>query len=139
MVLRSLALGTTESFLAFGKSRNRNLSQGPTAGLAFACADGEYLQLWFGAKGAYEAFLAKLGDEPSEKGYTDDRRSGALAERSERWAATFATRERARWLRDFGDEKFGCDHSARPIPERLVEPAGQIRDQLGVRIGSAGH
>jgi crotonobetainyl-CoA:carnitine CoA-transferase CaiB-like acyl-CoA transferase len=96
-------------------------NQGPTAGLAYACADGEYLQLWFGAKGAYEAFLAKMGDEPSEKGYNADLANGALDERSARWAAKFATSERAFWLRDLAGESFRCEPVLRP-GEALLDP-----------------
>ena len=46
--------------------------QGPAEALSYRCADGEYVQLWFGAKGAYEAFLAHVGDPPSEQGYNAD-------------------------------------------------------------------
>jgi len=104
--------------------------QGPTAGLAYACVDGEYLQLWFGAKGAYEAFLEKMGDSPSEKGYNAELASGALAERSERWAATFATRERAFWLRDLSGERFRCEPVLRP-GEALLDPHAR---EVGLRV-----
>lgn len=107
--------------------------QGSTEGLAYACADGQYLQLWFGAKGAYEVFLERMGDERSEQGYTHDRRSGALAERSERWAATFATRERAYWLREFSGERFGCEPVLRP-GEALLDPHAR---EVGLSIDCA--
>ena len=68
--------------------------------LSFGCADGEYVQLWFGAKGAYQAFLAHIGDPPSDAGYAADILSGSLAERTTRWEKMFLTRERAWWVDD---------------------------------------
>ncbi len=67
--------------------------QGPAEALSYRCADGGYVQLWFGAKGAYEGFLAHVGDAPSEQGYNADLVSGAMVERGTRWADMFATRE----------------------------------------------
>jgi crotonobetainyl-CoA:carnitine CoA-transferase CaiB-like acyl-CoA transferase len=84
-------------------------NQGPSEGLAYRCADGGYLQLWFGAKGAYEAFLEAMGDEPSEKGYNADLVGGAMTERSERWAARLATKDRATWLEELADRPFRCE------------------------------
>jgi crotonobetainyl-CoA:carnitine CoA-transferase CaiB-like acyl-CoA transferase len=88
--------------------------QGPPEALVYGCADGEYLQLWFGAKGAYEEFLAHVGDVPSEQGYNADMISGALVERGERWAARFATRERSYWLADLSGHNFRCEPALRP-------------------------
>ena len=65
--------------------------QGPAEALSYRCADGGYVQLWFGAKGAYEGFLEHVGDAPSEQGYNADLVSGAMVERGTRWAAMFAT------------------------------------------------
>jgi crotonobetainyl-CoA:carnitine CoA-transferase CaiB-like acyl-CoA transferase len=96
-------------------------NQGPTEGLAYPCADGKYLQLWFGAKGAYEAFLEKMGDEPSVKGYNADLVGGAMADRSARWAAMFATKERAFWLEDLAGNTFRCEPVLRP-GEGLLDP-----------------
>lgn len=95
--------------------------QGPSAALTYRCADGEHLQLWFGAKGAYEAFLAHIGDPPSEAGYTADTVSGAMGERSARWAERFATRPRAFWLDDFAGQPFRCEPVLRP-GEALADP-----------------
>jgi crotonobetainyl-CoA:carnitine CoA-transferase CaiB-like acyl-CoA transferase len=95
--------------------------QGPTAALTYRCADGEYLQLWFGAKGAYEAFLAHIGDPPSEAGYTADTVSGAMAERTARWAERLATRPRAHWLDHFAGQPFRCEPVLRP-GEALADP-----------------
>ena len=96
-------------------------NQGPAEGLAYACADGEYLQLWFGAKGAYEAFLEHMGDEPSEKGYQADLIGGLMTERSARWAATFATKDRAWWLESMAGKNFRCEPVLRP-GEALADP-----------------
>lgn len=104
--------------------------QGPAGGLSYRCADGEYLQLWFGAKGAYESFLAHIGDPPSESGYTADTVSGALDERSAGWAATFATRDRAWWIQDLAGHDFRCEPVLRP-GEALRDP--QLR-AIGLSI-----
>lgn len=95
--------------------------QGPGEALVYRCADGEYLQLWFGAKGAYEEFLAHIGDEPSEEGYNADMISGAMVERGQRWAARFATRERAHWLADLAGHDFRCEPALRPGEALLGE------------------
>ncbi|HEY8527660.1 MAG TPA: CoA transferase [Acidimicrobiales bacterium] len=96
-------------------------NQGPAEGLSYRCADGEYLQLWFGAKGAYEAFLEHIGDPPSEKGYSADLVSGAMAERDARWRATFATRDRDAWLEELAGQPFRCEPVLRP-GEALLDP-----------------
>src|SRR5262249_57433645 len=57
-------------------------NQGPSEGLAYRCADGGWLQLWFGAKGAYEAFLDAMGDEPTEQGDNADLVNGSSADGS---------------------------------------------------------
>jgi crotonobetainyl-CoA:carnitine CoA-transferase CaiB-like acyl-CoA transferase len=88
--------------------------QGPAESLAYRCADGEYVQLWFGAKGAYEAFLAHMGEPPSARGYNDDLMSGAMVERGARWAAAFASRPRAYWLDDLAGADFRCEPVLRP-------------------------
>ncbi|MDT3444032.1 CoA transferase [Pseudofrankia sp. BMG5.37] len=88
--------------------------QGPKESLAYRCADGEYIQLWFGAKGAYEEFLAYLGEPPSERGYNADLMSGAMVERGARWAAAFAGRPRAAWLADLAGHNFRCEPVLRP-------------------------
>jgi len=97
---------------------------GPAASLMFRCADDRYLQLWFGAKGAYEAFLEQIGDEPSEAGYNADTMSGAMVDRSGRWASVFATRDRQAWL----DELAGRDFRVEPV----LRP-GEILDDPHVR------
>jgi crotonobetainyl-CoA:carnitine CoA-transferase CaiB-like acyl-CoA transferase len=83
--------------------------QGPAESLCYRCADGGYVQLWFGAKGAYEAFLEHMGEPPSELGYNADLMSGAMVERGRRWAARFATHDRRWWLEDLADEDFRCE------------------------------
>lgn len=103
--------------------------QGPAESLCYRCADGEYLQLWFGAKGAYEAFLEHMGDPPSEKGYNADLISGAMVERGERWAATFAARDRAWWLEDLAGRDFRC--------EPVLRPGEALRDPHVQRVGLA--
>jgi crotonobetainyl-CoA:carnitine CoA-transferase CaiB-like acyl-CoA transferase len=95
--------------------------QGPAEALSYRCADGEYVQLWFGAKGAYEAFLHHIGDPPSEQGYNADLVGGAMVERGERWAARFATHERAFWLADLAGHDFRCEPVLRP-GEALCDP-----------------
>lgn len=95
--------------------------QGPAESLSYRCADGEYLQLWFGAKGAYDAFLAHMGDPPSEKGYQAELTSGAMAERNERWAAAFAAHGRDWWIADLAGQNFRCEPVWRP-GEALRDP-----------------
>jgi crotonobetainyl-CoA:carnitine CoA-transferase CaiB-like acyl-CoA transferase len=88
--------------------------QGPAEALVYRCADGEYIQLWFGAKRAYEDFLVHIGDPPSDQGYNADMISGAMVERGARWATRFATRERAYWLADLAGHNFRCEPALRP-------------------------
>ena len=95
--------------------------QGPSESLAYRCADGEYLQLWFGAKGAYESFLDHMGDPPSEAGYTADLIGGAIAERSARWEERFATQDRSWWLDALAGQAFCCEPILRP-GEALRDP-----------------
>ncbi|CAI7978150.1 L-carnitine dehydratase/bile acid-inducible protein F [Frankia sp. Hr75.2] len=104
--------------------------QGPAETLAYRCADGGYVQLWFGAKGAYEAFLEHMNEPPSENGYTADLVSGAMADRSERWARAFATRDRSWWLRDLAGANFRCEPVLRP-GEALLDP--HVR-QIGLSV-----
>jgi crotonobetainyl-CoA:carnitine CoA-transferase CaiB-like acyl-CoA transferase len=87
---------------------------GPSLALSFRCADGEYIQLWFGAKGAYEAFLEHIKDPPSEAGYSADSFSGVIGERSLKWADLFATRERDWWIEDLAGNDFRCEPVLRP-------------------------
>ena len=96
-------------------------NQGPSEALSYRCADGEYVQLWFGAKGAFEAFLAHIGDPPSELGYNKELMSDAMARRGERWAAMFATRDRDWWIKDLAGQKFRCEPVWRP-GEALGDP-----------------
>ena len=105
--------------------------QGPEEALAYRCADGEYVQLWFGAKGAYEQFLDHIGDPPSEKGYNADLMSGAMVERGERWAAMFATRDRDWWVKDLSGKNFRCEPVLRP-GEALRDP--HVRE-IGLAVG----
>jgi crotonobetainyl-CoA:carnitine CoA-transferase CaiB-like acyl-CoA transferase len=102
-------------------------SQGPAERLAYRCADGEYVQLWFGARGAYEAFLEHIGDPPSENGYLADMVNGALAERDQRWAVTFAVHDRDWWLKDLAGQKFRC--------EPVLRPGEALRDPHVVQAG----
>jgi crotonobetainyl-CoA:carnitine CoA-transferase CaiB-like acyl-CoA transferase len=95
--------------------------QGPSEGLAYRCADGGYLQLWFGAKGAYEAFLDAMGDEPSEHGYNADLVNGSMADRAGRWAARLATKTRAEWLDELAGQPFRCEPVLQP-GEALLDP-----------------
>jgi crotonobetainyl-CoA:carnitine CoA-transferase CaiB-like acyl-CoA transferase len=88
--------------------------QGPAEGLSYRCADGEYVQLWFGAKGAYEAFLDHMEEPRSEAGYQAELIGGGMAERSLRWAARFATRDRSWWLEDLAGHDFRCEPVWRP-------------------------
>jgi crotonobetainyl-CoA:carnitine CoA-transferase CaiB-like acyl-CoA transferase len=83
--------------------------QGPKESLCYRCADGRYIQLWFGAKGAYEAFLRHMGDPPSEHGYNEDLISGAMVERGARWAVRFETRDRDWWVDELSGNDFRCE------------------------------
>jgi crotonobetainyl-CoA:carnitine CoA-transferase CaiB-like acyl-CoA transferase len=95
--------------------------QGVKESLCYRCADGEYVQLWFGAKGAYDEFLEHMGDPPSEKGYNADLISGALVERGERWSARFATHDRPWWLENLAGRNFRCEPALRP-GEAFTDP-----------------
>ena len=103
--------------------------RGPEEDLCYRCADGEYVQLWFGAKGAYEGFLAHVGDPPTEAGYNADMISGALVERGARWTAMFATRDRAHWLTDLEGHDFRC--------EPVLRPGEALRDEHVRAVGLA--
>jgi crotonobetainyl-CoA:carnitine CoA-transferase CaiB-like acyl-CoA transferase len=95
--------------------------QGPAESQCYRCGDGEYVQLWFGAKGAYEAFLAHIGDPPSEEGYNAEMMSGTMVARGKRWAARFATRDRAWWLDFLAGHDFRCEPVLHP-GEALLDP-----------------
>jgi crotonobetainyl-CoA:carnitine CoA-transferase CaiB-like acyl-CoA transferase len=101
--------------------------QGPSETLAYRCADGQFLQLWFGAKGAYEAFLVKIGDSPSEAGYMADLISDAMVVRRVRWAETFAEHDRAWWLQELAGLNFRC--------EPVWLPGEALRDEHVRQIG----
>ena len=88
-------------------------NQGPAEALCYQCADGEYIQLWFGAKGAYEEFLEHMGEPPTEAGYNADLAGGVMTERGKRWAERFATRDRAWWLADLAGHNFRCEPALR--------------------------
>jgi crotonobetainyl-CoA:carnitine CoA-transferase CaiB-like acyl-CoA transferase len=98
-----------------------------TPPLSFRCGDGRYIQLWFGAKGAYEAFLERIDDPPSEAGYENDMRSGAINERSERWAEKFAGADCEKWVADLAGENFRC--------EPVLRPGEVLRDAHLAEIG----
>jgi crotonobetainyl-CoA:carnitine CoA-transferase CaiB-like acyl-CoA transferase len=98
-----------------------------TPALSFRCADGRYIQLWFGAKGAYEAFLEHIDDPPSEAGYENDMRSGAINVRSETWAAKFATADCDKWVADLAGQNFRC--------EPVLRPGEVLRDDHLAEIG----
>jgi crotonobetainyl-CoA:carnitine CoA-transferase CaiB-like acyl-CoA transferase len=104
--------------------------QGPAESQCYRCADGEYVQLWFGAKGAYEAFLAHIGDPPSDEGYNAEMMSGAMVERGRRWADKFGARDRAWWLDYLAGHDFRCEPVLRP-GEALLDP--HLRE-LGLAI-----
>jgi len=96
-------------------------SQGPGEALSYRCKDGEYVQLWFGGKGAFEAFLEHIGDPPSEAGYNAELMSDAMEVRGKRWAELFATRDREWWVSDLAGQKFRCEPVLRP-GEALRDP-----------------
>ncbi len=88
--------------------------QGPETAPSLQCADGEYVQLWFGAKGAYESFLEAIGDEPSPAGYNAEMLNGAIGDRSRRWAEIFAAHDRAWWLERLSGRAFRIEPVLRP-------------------------
>jgi crotonobetainyl-CoA:carnitine CoA-transferase CaiB-like acyl-CoA transferase len=96
-------------------------NQGPAEALCYQCADGGYVQLWFGAKGAYEEFLEYMGEPPSEAGYNADTMSGVMVERGKRWAGKFAARDRDWWIADLAGHNFRCEPAWRP-GEALRDP-----------------
>jgi crotonobetainyl-CoA:carnitine CoA-transferase CaiB-like acyl-CoA transferase len=102
-------------------------SLGAAMALSYRCADGQYIQLWFGAKGAYDKFLAHIGDPPSEAGYRADTLSGAIAARSEGWADKFATRDRDYWIEHLAGHDFRC--------EPVLLPGEELRDPHVRQIG----
>ena len=102
-----------------------------TPPISFRCQDGGYIQLWFGAKGAYEAFLEFMGDGPSEAGYEQDMRSGAINDRSEGWARTFATDDRDAWMARMAGHTFRC--------EPVLRPGEVLRDPHLAEIGLSVH
>jgi crotonobetainyl-CoA:carnitine CoA-transferase CaiB-like acyl-CoA transferase len=102
----------------------------PVPPLSFRCADDKYIQLWFGAKGAYEEFLVHIGDPPSAQGYAEDMRLGAIIERSERWAEKFATRDRDSWVESLAGHNFRCEPVLRP-GECLADPHAR---EIGLSI-----
>ena len=115
-------------------------NQGPSESLSYRCADGEYIQLWFGAKGAYEEFLDHMGDPPSEAGYTADLVNGAMAERNVRWTETFAGRERSWWLEDLAGRGFRCEPVWRPgeaLRDEHVRAVGLRQDVEIPGVGPA--
>jgi crotonobetainyl-CoA:carnitine CoA-transferase CaiB-like acyl-CoA transferase len=96
-------------------------NQGPAEALCYQCADGEYIQLWFGARGAYEEFLEHMDEPPTEAGYNADLAGGVMTERGKRWAERFATRDRAWWLADLAGHNFRCEPALR-AGEALRDP-----------------
>jgi crotonobetainyl-CoA:carnitine CoA-transferase CaiB-like acyl-CoA transferase len=104
-------------------------NQGPGEALSYRCKDGEYVQLWFGAKGAFEAFLEHIGDPPSEAGYNAELMSDAMEVRGKRWAEMFATRDRDWWVRDLAGRKFRC--------EPVLSPGEALRDPHVRQVGLA--
>jgi crotonobetainyl-CoA:carnitine CoA-transferase CaiB-like acyl-CoA transferase len=104
--------------------------QGPAGAWSYKCADGDFIQLWFGAQGAYEAFLEHMAEPPSASGYMADLVSGALVERSARWAETFAARDRSWWLEDLAGYAFRAEPVLRP-GEALLD--GHVRE-VGLSI-----
>lgn len=97
-------------------------NKGPSESLCYRCADGNYVQLWFGAKGAFEAFLEHIGDPPTEVGYNAELAGTGMKERGERWAAMFATRDRDWWVADLAGQKFRCEPVLRPGEARAEFP-----------------
>ncbi|HUN32099.1 MAG TPA: CoA transferase [Trebonia sp.] len=95
--------------------------QGPGEALSYRCKDGQYVQLWFGAKGAFEEFLAYIGDPPSEDGYNAELMSEAMAVRGQRWAAMFAREDRDWWVGYLAGHRFRCEPVWRP-GEALRDP-----------------
>lgn len=100
--------------------------KGPAEALVYQCADGGYLQLWFGAKGAYDEFLEFMGDPPSEHGYNADIASNALVERGERWAKEFATRDRSEWLQRLAGHNFRVEPALHPGEALLDDHVREI-------------
>jgi crotonobetainyl-CoA:carnitine CoA-transferase CaiB-like acyl-CoA transferase len=118
--------------------------QGPKESLSYRCADGRYVQLWFGAKGAYEAFLEHMGDAPSENGYNADLMSGAMVQRGARWAARFEEHDRDWWVEELAGHDFRCEpvlragEALRDAHVREVGLSVEYHDPLHGRISAVG-
>jgi crotonobetainyl-CoA:carnitine CoA-transferase CaiB-like acyl-CoA transferase len=117
LAILPMVMGRLERPSSPGQWDGRGLAEA----LMYPCADGRYLQLWFGAKGAYEAFLAHMGDPPSEHGYAADIAGGAMVARGARWAERFATFPRDHWLAELAGHDFRCEPVLRP-GEELRDP-----------------
>ncbi|MCL2582869.1 MAG: CoA transferase, partial [Streptosporangiales bacterium] len=104
-------------------------NQGPSEALSYRCADGEWVQLWFGAKGAFEAFLEHVGDPPSTDGYNAELAGDGMKIRGERWSAMFAAKDRDWWLKDLAGQKFRC--------EPVLRPGEALRDPQARHLGLA--
>jgi crotonobetainyl-CoA:carnitine CoA-transferase CaiB-like acyl-CoA transferase len=107
-------------------------NQGPAEALSYRCGDGEYVQLWFGAKGAFEDFLEHIGDPPSVAGYNAELMSDAMEIRGQRWARMFAREDRDWWLADLAGHKFRCEpvwHPGQALRDPHVRGAGLAVDE----------
>jgi crotonobetainyl-CoA:carnitine CoA-transferase CaiB-like acyl-CoA transferase len=112
--------------------------QGPAEAWSYRCADGGFIQLWFGAKGAYEAFLQHMKEPPSASGYMADLVSGALVARSAGWAKSFATHERSWWLENLAGHPFRAEPVWRPgeaLLDRHVREVGLSIDHEDPDLG----
>ncbi len=103
--------------------------QGPAESICYRCADGRYVQLWFGAKGAYEQFLEKIGDAPTEVGYNAELISGRMVERGRRWSELFSTEGRDWWVEELAGHSFRC--------EPVLRPGEALRDDHTRAVGLA--
>jgi crotonobetainyl-CoA:carnitine CoA-transferase CaiB-like acyl-CoA transferase len=95
----------------------------------YRCADGELIQVWFGAKGMYEKLIAVLGDEPSSNGYYSDQVTGVLNVRAVRWRTRFAERPRHEWMARLRAEGVAC--------EPVLAPGDALSDPHLAAIGLA--
>lgn len=95
----------------------------------YRCADGSYLHLHPGAKGAYQRIISLFGDEESAGTRWGQAPSRDGRQQHERWAAAVASKDRDVWLRDMRT----ADIPVQPV----LEPGEALFDDHVRAVGLA--